>query len=345
MRRRRSVVVALAMAAVVAAGWLVAMLASPSRPPVSVPASTTSITSTTQTTTAITLTTTAGPPGSPFTGLPAPAAPVLAIKIDNVRPARPQLGLAAADLVYVEPVEGGLSRLLAVFSSRLPDAVGPVRSVRETDLGLLWQFGRPALAYSGSAPELLPQLAAAPVVNVSPAQAPHAFFRDPARRAPHNVYAHPAQLLTAAPDASLAPDIGLRFGDPPAGGSPVAHAVASYPAAELTFDWSAADGRWLVGADGAPLVAAEGGQLGAPTVVLQSVAVRPSHISDALGNVSPYAETVGSGAAQVLRDGASFQARWSRPTPGSGTTFTLPDGRPCTFARGPVWLVLVPTAQ
>jgi hypothetical protein len=81
---------------------------------------------------------------SPLTGLPAPAGPVLAVKIDNVAAARPQLGLDAADIVYVEPVEAGLTRLAAVYSSRLPDAVGPVRSARESDLELLRQFGTPA---------------------------------------------------------------------------------------------------------------------------------------------------------------------------------------------------------
>ncbi|MET9934528.1 DUF3048 domain-containing protein, partial [Streptomyces sp. NPDC006324] len=62
---------------------------------------------------------------SPFTGLPAAPAPVLAVKIDNVAAARPHTGLGAADLVYVEQVEGGATRLLAVYSSRLPERVGP----------------------------------------------------------------------------------------------------------------------------------------------------------------------------------------------------------------------------
>jgi hypothetical protein len=34
----------------------------------------------------------------------------------------------------VLPVEGGLSRILAIFSSRFPPVVGPVRSAREDDL-------------------------------------------------------------------------------------------------------------------------------------------------------------------------------------------------------------------
>ena len=43
--------------------------------------------------------------------------PVLAVKIDNIVLARPQTGLTDANVGYVLPVEGGLSRILAVFSS------------------------------------------------------------------------------------------------------------------------------------------------------------------------------------------------------------------------------------
>ena len=58
--------------------------------------------------------------------------PVLAVKIDNTSPARPRIGVDAADIVYVEPVEAGLTRLLAIYASTLPPEVGPVRSARES---------------------------------------------------------------------------------------------------------------------------------------------------------------------------------------------------------------------
>lgn len=94
---------------------------------------------------------------SPFTGEPMTApGPVLAVKIDNIAAARPPTGLTSADIVYILPVEGGLSRILAVFSSHFPAVIGPVRSAREDDLELLAQFGRPAFAYSGATPHLLP---------------------------------------------------------------------------------------------------------------------------------------------------------------------------------------------
>src|SRR5260370_19809145 len=96
---------------------------------------------------------------SPFTGEPVPSLNrVLAVKIDNIVNARPQTGLTHADIVYVLPVEGGLSRFLAIFSAGYPPLVGPVRSAREDDLELLRQFGRPAFAYSGATATLLPYL-------------------------------------------------------------------------------------------------------------------------------------------------------------------------------------------
>src|SRR5258708_2520879 len=104
---------------------------------------------------------------SPFTGEPVHSLNrVLAVKIDNIVYARPQTGLTHADIVYVLPVEGGLSRFLAVFSSNYPPVIGPVRSAREDDLELLRQFGRPAFAYSGATPHLLPFVERARIVDL-----------------------------------------------------------------------------------------------------------------------------------------------------------------------------------
>jgi len=279
------------------------------------------------------------PPPSPFTGLPTDlAAPVLAVKIDNVASARPQTGTTAADLVYVEPVEGGLTRLLAVFQSRMPPVVGPVRSVRETDLQLLAPLDAPALAFSGEAPELRPLLAGAPVVDVSASAVPAAYYRERDRPSPHDVYVRTATLTVGGPPR----DVGFRFGLLPAGGRPTADLTARYPSVSISVEWVAAERRWVFDVDGAPLLAAEGGRPGAATVVLQQVVVRDTAIRDANGTPSPFAESVGAGAAVVLRDGQAFDGTWSRPSPDAPTMFTRPDGTPLTFATGPVWVLLLP---
>jgi hypothetical protein len=278
---------------------------------------------------------------SPFTGEPVPSLNrVLAVKIDNIVNARPQTGLTHADIVYVLPVEGGLSRFLAVFSSDYPRVIGPVRSAREDDLELLRQFGRPAFAYSGATATLLPYIhRTARIVNLYSGTT-KGYYRDNSRIAPYNLYAHTKQLLAQSADASKARDIGFRFGPPPPDGKVTKSASVSYPAASFSFTWSAAKGRWLVSMDGAPAKTTDGGRLAPATVVIQHTTVRTSRFLE-YGKPPPYAESVGSGTALVLRDGKEWTTHWSRPDANGGTTFTTASGPRMTFAPGQVWILLV----
>ncbi|GGX07346.1 hypothetical protein GCM10010297_31270 [Streptomyces malachitofuscus] len=264
--------------------------------------------------------------------------PVLAVKIDNAAAARPQTGLDAADVVYAEQVEGGSSRLIAVYATELPDSAGPVRSARESDLELLRQFDRPVLAFSGAQSKLLPLIEKAPLEAVTPASEPGAYTRGPGRSAPHNLYLRPDRIMDGPP-GETALTTGFRFGGPPADGEPRSELTVRYPAARFTFTWSEDRDRWLVSMDGAPAVTTEGERLAPATVVVQYVTVRASGFRDFLGNNTPFTETVGSGDATVLRDGRVYRADWKRPAAGDGTSFTTDDGAPLNFARGQVWVV------
>jgi len=277
---------------------------------------------------------------SPFTGEPVKSLKrVLAVKIDNIVYARPQTGLTHADIVYVLPVEGGLSRFLAIFSSDYPRVIGPVRSARSDDLQLLRQFGRPAFAYSGATAALLPYIHNhARIVNLYAGTA-SGYYRDYSRIAPYNLYAQTRQLLAQSAGASKARDIGFRFGPPPPGGKATTSASVSYPAASFRFTWSAARGRWLVSMDGARAMTTDGGRLAPVTVVIQHTAVRTSNFLE-YGVRPPYAMSVGSGTALVLRDGKAWSVHWSRPNANGGTTFTTASGQRMTFARGQVMVVL-----
>jgi hypothetical protein len=287
----------------------------------------------------------AGP--SPLTGLAAAAGrPVLAVKIDNVSPARPQTGLGKADVVYVEPVEGGLSRIMAIFSSTVPARVGPVRSARQSDLELLGQYGRPGLVYSGANRTVLSAIrsaiSAGSVIDLSPGHAATAYGRSSSRPAPHNLYVDPRVLVTRA-GLSDARDVGFRFGNVAAGeGTATATRSVRYGAARTSFTWSATKRRWLVSLDGRPDVTTDTGRLAASTVVIQYTKITASGLHDVLGNATPYTHSVGSGAALVLRNGVAISAHWSRTSAQSGTTFTTAAGAVVPFAPGQIWVVFAP---
>ncbi|GAA0980991.1 DUF3048 domain-containing protein [Acrocarpospora macrocephala] len=282
------------------------------------------------------------PPEHPFTGMPVAARrPVLAVKIENTSSGKPQIGVDKADIVYVEQVEGGLTRLMAIFSSRLPKEVGPVRSARISDLHILPMFGKPALAYSGVQTKMIPFVQEASLFDVSDSAAPGAYFRYPGRYAPYNLVGTPSKLLRQAGKATKAKDIGFAFSDePPAGGVPKKSYSVRYPAARFTFGWSEAKKRWLVWQDGAKDMAAGGAQLGAATVVVQYTKTERSQFHDVNGSYTPLVHSTGKGTGIVLRDGQAYKVNWERPSEEEGTTFTTPDGERMTFARGPVWVVL-----
>ncbi|MFF1713532.1 DUF3048 domain-containing protein [Streptomyces sp. NPDC058268] len=276
---------------------------------------------------------------SPFTGTRADQGPVLAVKFDNARMARPHTGLAQADIVYVEKVEGGMSRLMGVYSSRLPEAVGPVRSARESDVELLRQFGRPALAYSGVRSSLHKMLKRSPLYVRPHDRVPSAYFRDGNRPAPHDLFVRPQAVLRSAPRADHPTDIGFRFGPAPEGGTPASVRTVRYASASHTFSWSPQEQRWLASFDGAPARSTSGARLGARTIVIQHVDMPPSRYKDVNGAATPYIKTVGSGRATVLRGGKAYQTHWKRSSPEGGTSFTLSNGRRMPFAPGQVWMV------
>ncbi|MFD1931890.1 DUF3048 domain-containing protein [Nonomuraea mangrovi] len=327
MRVPRMMAVALAVLAPVAACSSGGGAASPSKEPQAAPVSASP---------------TPEAKGHPFTGLPyEELKPVLAVKIENTAAGKPQLGLKSADIVYIEQVEAGLTRLMAVFSSKVPAKVGPVRSARISDLHITPQFGKPAFAYSGVQSKMLPFMAEASLFDVGDTRNPGAFFRQPGRFAPYNLFANTKQLLSKAPKASEAKDIGFTFGDAPAdGGVPKKSWTVKWPAARFTFAWSEAKKQWLIWQDGKKDMAAEGGQLGAPTIVVQYTKTERSQFHDKNQSYTPLVHSVGKGSAIVLRDGKAYKAKWSRESEEEGTTFTTESGEPMNFAPGQVWVAL-----
>lgn len=276
-------------------------------------------------------------------------APVLVVKIDDTSPAHPQIGLEDADLVYIEQVEGGLTRLAAVFSSVIPDRIGPVRSARITDVELLAQYGHIGFAYSGAQKKLLPVLDAANLQNLGAQKlGPTIYANDPARTPPTAMVLHTQPLFMLIKDRGYeiasSKAMGWKFGDPPDGGKRIESVTVSWPANSYTATWSEDQSRWLLSQRGVNDVAASGVILGPSTFVIQNVLITPSEYRDKVGGITPFSQTVGSGTGFILRNGKSFAAIWNRPSEDSGTTWTLADGSEISFDRGQIWVALTDKA-
>jgi hypothetical protein len=290
---------------------------------------------------------TATKPGllSPFTGLPIDRLrPVLAVKIDNAVLARPQRGLDDADIVYEEAVEGRMTRFLAIFSSRASSDLGPVRSVRESDLPLLRQYGKVAFGFSGGNSGVVAIVRQNPVIDVSYDANPGAYTIAGRRSDAYNFVSSTARLLALAPQSALAHDIGLRFGAlPPKGavaGTSVSVVWSRY--AHTSWKWDPTHQVYLRYMDGRPAMLRNGHQQSAPNVLLQYVTVRNSRFRDVSGAPSPYTTTTGSGGAVLLRDGRAINGTWRRDGLGATHFVDRSTGKDMLLHTGPVWVMLVP---
>ncbi len=278
----------------------------------------------------------------PLIGGPAQPGPVVAVKIDNTSAGFPQYGISDADIIYIEQVEGGLTRMLAVFHSVLPAEVGPVRSVRSTDVQLLQAFGAPLLVFSGGAGGPIALLRNSPVVDASGGAG---YWRSSAAHAPYNLHANVQQIVAARPGKGKTQPIGFVF----AGADPRVDAAPSTTTVDVTmgagrtgFRYSAATQSYRVLHRGDPYQDASGPAIYTQNVLVQNVIDKPDGTVDSIGSPSYLSQTIGSGTFTLYRDGHALAGTWHRDSVESPTAYLDAAGNPVPFKPGKTWVMLAP---
>ena len=333
MRRRRPplLVLAVLVAVVVAAcGGGSDSAEKPKR-------TTTTSSSTTPTTTAPAV------PVAPLTGLPDPGGqsltrPLLSVKIENSPEARPQTGLDVADVVYEQVAEGGITRFLAMFNSAIPDVLGPVRSVRAMDPDVVWPLGG-IFVFSGGAAPNVALIHQAPVNTIDENNAGDAFFRDRARRAPHNLFGRGPDLVARGGQPVPVPAL-FQYHTPgqTVTGDPVsAFTVLFTKGFEPSYLWDAASKTWKRSYGFAPFTATSGADIAPSNVIVQLVGCCIDSTGGARNIV------VGTGTALIFTDGKVVHGTWSRPDKGQVTQFLDAAGQPVKLQPGRTWVEFMPT--
>ena len=264
-----------------------------------------------------------------------------AVMIEQHPDARPLSGVSKASVVFESPVEGGITRLMAVFdASTTVDKIGPVRSARPYFVE--WAQGLNALyAHVGGSPEALNRIGGMTTFrNLDEMANSKYFWRADSRTAPHNVYTSSKMLTQAAEakDWSPADFDGWLFKDArpdepvgdvqslriPYGGS--YNITWNYNQSEDVFE------RYIAGAvqkdmDGTPYKAKN-------VVILFT----DQKVLDDVGRLQ--VRTTGSGRALLFSRGFAKELRWSRVS-GAFVKFETPDGRPASFYPGITWIEVV----
>jgi hypothetical protein len=290
----------------------------------------------------------APPPTCPLTGKQqkeVPDRPALAIKVENLPEARPQAGLNKADIVYEEPVEGGITRFIVLFQCQGSDRVGPVRSARMTDSLVLPEFGKPVFGYAGGVPDVEHAVDAAGVRDENYDIAVSAYVRDPNRAAPHNLYTTTDALWKAAAkyhESAPNPVFSYEAGAPDSAKKVRFVHLDFSGSSDVYWRWNGKLENWQRFHGTVPHLLEGNVQVSAKNVVVQMVKITYPGQKDVLGNASPEALTVGSGKAFVFRNGRMLVGKWVRQSASDVTKFETLSGDEIKLDPGRTWVELFP---
>lgn len=278
----------------------------------------------------------------PLTGLEVAAGkkaeqkhPVLVLKMDNTPSSAPQVGLGEADLVVEELVEGGVTRLAAFYYSQVPGDVGPVRSMRASDIGIVSPVGA-AMVTSGAAPVTINRIKDAGITFF--AEGAKGFYRESSRSAPYNLFTDLAETASLIEQGAERPQDYLPWGDPQdlPSGQPATEISASFSGGHTTT-WSFRDGGYVNDNS----FAAEGDRFPADTVLALRVEVGDAGYRDPAGNPVPETIFEGKGDAMLFHDGRLVRGTWSKSSLKAPIELSTQAG-PLTVPAGRVWIELVP---
>ena len=277
----------------------------------------------------------------PLTGLPVADGnseqpfPVLVTKMDNTASSAPQRGLGKADMVVEELVEGGLTRLAAFYFSELPREIGPVRSMRASDLGIVSPV-RGTMVTSGAAPITISRLGKAGVHYVTEGSA--GFYRAGDRPAPYNLMTDLGKVAKAEKSKPSRPSNYLPWGsakDLPKG-KPASQVDVQFSGGHTT-QWAFRNGGYVNDNS----YAAEGDEFPADSVLVLRVKVGDAGYLDPGGNYVPETKFEGTGDATLFHDGRMIMGSWAKDSLEAPLELSTKDGD-LKVPAGHVWIELVP---
>ncbi len=294
------------------------------------------------------------PPTWPLTGLPAPDTEtpkntrIVSVKIENSPQARPQSGIQDADVVYESITEGGITRFNAMFHSKVPSTIGPVRSARLSDIDIVPQYSA-LFVFSGASGQVNSAVRSAGIENLSQdAGVTYGYKRVSSRKAPHNLYIdlnkirEEAKRRGFASEQKIAP---LAFEKRAVEATPAITVVdiPFSPANRVKWTYDAANDYYLRENNGrVHNDALTGEQVHSKNVVVMWAKMTSAGKRDVTGSMTYDIELVGSGRVSVFRNGQRYDGVWEA-TADAPPVFKAQDGTQIRLAPGNTWFQVVPT--
>lgn len=290
---------------------------------------------------------------APYTGRPT------SVVVNNIKKCLPQHGISDADMVYEIETEGGITRLLAIFSDfDGVSKVGPIRSARTYFNNISTGYDSPLIHCGGSVNALKGMYddknALTKWVHINQFSNGAYFYRDAERK--KNGYAHEHTLFTTGelltkvlakkkmnityPEGN---DFGLQFADVPelAGSRAFDITVTFRGKKTTTLTYSTVTGQYEASQYGSNQI---DGNTGAIMTYRNVLVLQTEQWRIKEGSYTrSYYDLIGEGTGYFACDGKIVPIKWSRPSVKEHFAYTLEDGTPITLGVGKSYIGVIAT--
>ncbi len=304
-------------------------------------------------------------PVNPLTGLPMDGEQVkkrpVAIMLNNLREAQPQLGQSQADILYEVLAEGGITRMLGVYQSvEGVGKIGSIRSARPYYLELA--LGHDAIyIHAGGSEDAYAKIRQWGVASLDGVRGPYMsnnengnlMWRDPVRRRSysleHTVVTTGDAIrerfagyssLRQEHEEGYAYTMDFAQDGTPAGGAPAEKITIPFSNYKTgVFHYDADTGLYLAEQYGGPYLDGDTEQQVAVTnVVVILTACR--NTGDKYGHIT--VDLSSGGAGYFACGGQVIGITWSKQAPDGQLVYQDLNGNPLTFGAGRTYVNIVP---
>ena len=274
----------------------------------------------------------------------------IAVMIDNAIGDAKHAGLQESYLNYEIIVEGGITRIMAIYKDRDVNLIGPIRSSRHYFLDYALESDAIYVHY-GWSPYAADDVTKLQIDNINGLTDPTPFRRDTNSVAPHNVFTRMSYLKTFLESTNYNQESSdwLLFdysSDPvdltDTNYVPKTATKVNIPYSSVeyrTYAYDESHGYYLRSSNGKPQYDRKSGvQLHYKNIIIQRV---PNKTMDIEGRQQ--LETTGTGTAYYITNGYFLPIKWSKSSRDAKTSYTYEDGTEITLNDGNTFIQIVPT--
>jgi len=266
----------------------------------------------------------------------------VAVIIENLLEARPQYGLAQANLVYEAEAEGRITRFLAIFDlGNNLEKIGPIRSARPYFID--WAAEVSALfVHCGGSPQALAKIINESVFDLNEFYNGDYFWRDRKIDPPHNIFISNENIkkyLEKKEKKEILPIPWKYKDDLMAEKRPDAAEIKiNFPFADYLVEWkyNRDKNKYTRFMGGAVHKDASGEEIEAKNVIIEFA--NAEEIDEKL---RLRIDNIGQGKAIVCIDGKCEEGEWRKNTSAARTRFYKIDGEEFEFNAGTAWIEVV----